>query len=240
MPLVYIVDDEANIRQLAAFGLADAGFETESFSSGSEVLHAMQQKMPDALVLDWMMPPPDGLSVCRSIRENPAQRHLPILLLTARGEEGDRVFGLEFGADDYMTKPFSVKELAARIKALLRRADYLNSTEETLTRGALTMDLARHQLTKNGTPIALSLREFELLYELMKKPGRVLTREMLLERVWKTAFFGDTRTVDVHIRYLRQKIEDEPEHPQYILTFRGVGYCFAEETGRPAPEGGRR
>lgn len=239
MPLVYIVDDEANIRQLAAFGLQDAGFETESFASGSEVLHAIHQRMPDALVLDWMMPPPDGLSVCRSIRENPSQRHLPILLLTARGEEGDRVFGLEFGADDYMTKPFSVKELAARIKALLRRADYLNSVEETLTRGALTMDLARHQLTKNDAPIALSLREFELLYELMKKPGRVLTREMLLERVWKTAFFGDTRTVDVHIRYLRQKIEDEPERPQYILTVRGVGYCFAEEKGCSAPEGAR-
>ena len=213
MPLVYIVDDEVNIRQLAAFGLQDAGFETQEFASGSEVLYAMQQRMPDALVLDWMMPPPDGLSVCHSIRENPAQRHLPILLLTARSDEGDRVFGLEFGADDYLTKPFSVKELAARVKA----------------RGVFTIDLARHQLTKSGTPVALSLREFDLLYELMKKPGRVLTREMLLERVWKTEFFGDTRTVDVHIRYLRQKIEDEPDHPQYILTVRGVGYCFAED-----------
>ena len=173
MPLVYIVDDEVNIRQLAAFGLQDAGFETQEFASGSEVLYAMQQRMPDALVLDWMMPPPDGLSVCHSIRENPAQRHL--------------------------------------------------------TRGVFTIDLARHQLTKSGTPVALSLREFDLLYELMKKPGRVLTREMLLERVWKTEFFGDTRTVDVHIRYLRQKIEDEPDHPQYILTVRGVGYCFAED-----------
>ena len=231
MPLVYVVDDEANIRQLAAFGLQDAGFETKDFASGNEVLHAMQQRIPDALVLDWMMPPPDGLSVCRTIRENPAQRHLPIILLTARGDEGDRVFGLEFGADDYMTKPFSVKELAARVKALLRRAEYLSGSEETLTRGVFTIDLSRHQLTKNGVPIALSLREFDLYYELMKKPGRVLTREMLLERVWKTEFFGDTRTVDVHVRYLRQKIEDEPDNPQYILTVRGVGYCFAEEKG---------
>lgn len=231
MPLVYVVDDEANIRQLAAFGLQDAGFETKDFASGNEVLHAMQQRIPDALVLDWMMPPPDGLSVCRTIRENPAQRHLPIILLTARGDEGDRVFGLEFGADDYMTKPFSVKELAARVKALLRRAEYLSDSEETLTRGVFTIDLSRHQLTKNGVPIALSLREFDLFYELMKKPGRVLTREMLLERVWKTEFFGDTRTVDVHVRYLRQKIEDEPDNPQYILTVRGVGYCFAEEKG---------
>ena len=214
MPLVYVVDDEANIRQLAAFGLQDAGFETKDFASGNEVLHAMQQRIPDALVLDWMMPPPDGLSVCRTIRENPAQRHLPIILLTARGDEGDRVFGLEFGADDYMTKPFSVKELAARVKALLRRAEYLSGSEETLTRGVFTIDLSRHQLTKNGVPIALSLREFDLFYELMKKPGRVLTREMLLERVWKTEFFGDTRTVDVHVRYLRQKIEDEPDNPQ--------------------------
>lgn len=231
MPLVYIVDDEANIRQLAAFGLQDAGFETRDFASGSEALHAMQQRLPDALVLDWMMPPPDGLSVCRTIRENPVQRHLPIILLTARGDEGDRVFGLEFGADDYMTKPFSVKELAARVKSLLRRAEYLSGQEETLSRGVFTIDLSRHQLTKNGAPVALSLREFDLFYELMKKPGRVLTREMLLERVWKTEFFGDTRTVDVHIRYLRQKIEDEPDHPQYILTVRGVGYCFAEENG---------
>lgn len=231
MPLVYVVDDEANIRQLAAFGLQDAGFETKDFASGNEVLHAMQQRIPDALVLDWMMPPPDGLSVCRTIRENPAQRHLPIILLTARGDEGDRVFGLEFGADDYMIKPFSVKELAARVKALLRRAEYLSGSEETLTRGVFTIDLSRHQLTKNGVPIALSLREFDLFYELMKKPGRVLTREMLLERVWKTEFFGDTRTVDVHVRYLRQKIEDEPDNPQYILTVRGVGYCFAEEKG---------
>ena len=231
MPLVYVVDDEANIRQLAAFGLQDAGFETKDFASGNEVLHAMQQRIPDALVLDWMMPPPDGLSVCRTIRENPAQRHLPIILLTARGDEGDRVFGLEFGADDYMTKPFSVKELAARVKALLRRAEYLSGSEETLTRGVFPIDLSRHQLTKNGVPIALSLREFDLFYELMKKPGRVLTREMLLERVWKTEFFGDTRTVDVHVRYLRQKIEDEPDNPQYILTVRGVGYCFAEEKG---------
>lgn len=231
MPLVYVVDDEANIRQLAAFGLQDAGFETKDFASGNEVLHAMQQRIPDALVLDWMMPPPDGLSVCRTIRENPAQRHLPIILLTARGDEGDRVFGLEFGADDYMTKPFSVKELAARVKALLRRAEYLSGSEETLTRGVFTIDLSRHQLTKNGVPIALSLREFDLFYELMKKPGRVLTREMLLERVWKTEFFGDTRTVDVHVRYLRQKIEDEPDNPQYILTVRGVGYCFAEGKG---------
>jgi len=231
MPLVYVVDDEANIRQLAAFGLQDAGFETKDFASGNEVLHAMQQRIPDALVLDWMMPPPDGLSVCRTIRENPAQRHLPIILLTARGDEGDRVFGLEFGADDYMTKPFSVKELAARVKALLRRAEYLSGSEETLTRGVFTIDLSRHQLTKNGVQIALSLREFDLFYELMKKPGRVLTREMLLERVWKTEFFGDTRTVDVHVRYLRQKIEDEPDNPQYILTVRGVGYCFAEEKG---------
>lgn len=228
MPLVYIVDDEANIRQLAAFGLQDAGFETRDFASGGEVLHAMQQQLPDALVLDWMMPPPDGLSVCRAIRENPALRHLPVILLTARGDEGDRVFGLEFGADDYITKPFSVKELAARVKSLLRRAEYLSGSEEALSRGVFTIDLSRHQITKNGVPVALSLREFDLFYELMKKPGRVLTREMLLERVWKTDFFGDTRTVDVHIRYLRQKVEDEPDRPQYILTVRGVGYCFAE------------
>lgn len=228
MPLVYIVDDEVNIRQLAAFGLQDAGFETQEFASGSEVLYAMQQRMPDALVLDWMMPPPDGLSVCHSIRENPAQRHLPILLLTARSDEGDRVFGLEFGADDYLTKPFSVKELAARVKALLRRVEYLRGPEESMTRGVFTIDLARHQLTKSGTPVALSLREFDLLYELMKNPAACSRVKCCWSAFGKQNFRRYPHSRRPH-PLPAPKIEDEPDHPQYILTVRGVGYCFAED-----------
>lgn len=231
MPLVYVVDDEANIRRLAALGLQDAGYETATFSSGAQMLAALPSKTPDAVVLDWMMPQPDGLEVCRALRANSRWRHLPVLMLTARGDEVDKVLGLELGADDYMTKPFSVKELAARVKALLRRTEYLMQQDEVLRCGVLELDAARHTLLKNGVPVALSLREFELLYELMRHPGRVLTRDILLSRVWKTDFYGDTRTVDVHVRYLRQKIEDEPENPAYILTVRGVGYRFADDKG---------
>lgn len=235
MALVYVVDDEANIRRLAALGLQDAGYETVEFSSGATMLAALTSKEPDCVVLDWMMPQPDGLEVCRMMRADSRWRHIPVIMLTARTDEVDKILGLELGADDYMTKPFSVKELAARVKSLIRRGDYLTAKDELIRCGGLELDSARHMLTKNGREIALSLREYELLYELMKHPGRVLTREILLNRVWKTDFVGDTRTVDVHIRYLRQKIEDEPDNPRYILTVRGVGYRFTE-----SKEGGER
>ena len=235
MTLIYMVDDEANIRRLAALGLQDAGYETMEFSSGGEMLAALPAREPDCVVLDWMMPQPDGLEVCRRLRAESRWRHIPIIMLTARSDEVDKILGLELGADDYLTKPFSVKELAARVKALIRRGDYLAARDELIRSGELELDSARHRVTKNGREIALSLREYELLYELMKHPGRVLTREILLNRVWKTDFVGDTRTVDVHIRYLRQKIEDEPDSPRYILTVRGVGYRFVELKGAEAP-----
>lgn len=235
MALIYVVDDEANIRRLAALGLQDAGYETVEFSSGGELLAALPAREPDCVVLDWMMPQPDGLEVCRRLRAESRWRHIPIIMLTARSDEVDKILGLELGADDYLTKPFSVKELAARVKALIRRGDYLAARDELIRSGELELDSARHRVTKNGREIALSLREYELLYELMKHPGRVLTREILLNRVWQTDFVGDTRTVDVHIRYLRQKIEDEPDSPRYILTVRGVGYRFVELKGAEAP-----
>lgn len=228
MPLVYIVDDEPNIRRLAALGLKDSNFDTCEFADGNSFLHAVGLKMPDAVVLDWMMPQPDGLSICRTIRENPTTRHLPVIMLTARSDEVDKVLGLEIGADDYLTKPFSVKELAARVRSLLRRSEYLSAKEEIIKFGTLILNAERRTLTKNGVQISLSLREFELLYELMKSPGRVFTRDLLLDHVWQMDFYGDTRTVDVHIRYLRQKIEDHPDDPKFILTVRGVGYKFAE------------
>ena len=214
MPLIYIVDDEPHIRRLASIGLRDAGFETAEFSEGGVLLHAMRQKLPDAVLLDWMMPGQDGIAVLRTLRGDPATRPVPILMMTARADEVDRVLGLEMGADDYITKPFSVKELAARVRAVIRRQEYLSAAGEPVT--------------KNGRPVELTHREFELLYTLMKTPGRVFTREMLLDTVWKVDFYGDTRTVDVHVRYLRQKLEDEPDNPKRILTVRGVGYRFAE------------
>lgn len=229
MPLVYIVDDEVNIRQLVSIGLKDAGFDTREFSDGITFLHALNIKQPDAVVLDWMMSPLDGLYVCQSIRENPATRHIPVIMLTARSNEADRISGLELGADDYLTKPFSVKELAARVKATLRRNEYLSTKNELIQIGDLTLDAVRRKVMKKNIQIDLSLKEFELLYELMRHPGRVFTRDILLDHIWKTNFYGDTRTVDVHIRYLRQKIEDVPDNPKYILTVRGVGYCFTDK-----------
>ena len=231
MPLIYIVDDEPHIRHLAAVGLKDAGFETAEFSDGAVLLHAVNQKQPDAILLDWMMPGQDGLSVLKTLRQNAATRPIPILMMTARSDEVDRVLGLELGADDYVTKPFSLKELAARVRAVIRRQEYLAAPEaQTLSGGGLELDYSRRRVLKNGEPGELTQREFELLYTLMKSPGRVFTREMLLDTVWKVDFYGDTRTVDVHVRYLRQKIEDEPDNPKRILTVRGVGYRFAEET----------
>lgn len=229
MPLIYIVDDEPHIRRLASIGLRDAGFETAEFSDGSVLLHAMRQTLPDAVLLDWMMPGQDGIAVLKALRSDPATRPVPILMMTARTDEVDRVLGLEMGADDYITKPFSVKELAARVRAVIRRQEYLSVPETpVLSAHGLTVDYARRSVTKNGAPVELTQREFDLLYTLMKNPGRVFTREMLLDTVWKIDFYGDTRTVDVHVRYLRQKLEDEPDHPQRILTVRGVGYRFAE------------
>lgn len=230
MPLIYIVDDEPHIRRLAALALKDAGFDTVEFSDGAVLLHAMQQQLPDAVLLDWMLPGQDGISVLRTIRQDSALRPTPVIMMTARSDEVDRVLGLEFGADDYVTKPFSVKELAARVRAVIRRQEYLSAPrEDVLSGGGLRVDYSRRSVTKNGESVELTQREFDLLYTLMKSPGRVFTREMLLNTVWKTDFYGDTRTVDVHVRYLRQKLEEEPESPRLILTVRGVGYRFAAE-----------
>lgn len=228
--LVYIADDEPNIRKLASLALKDAGFETQEFSDGVTLLAGVRRRVPDAIVLDWMMPPPDGLAVCTKLRANDATRPIPILLLTARSEEVDRVLGLEIGADDYITKPFSVKELCARVRAVIRRKEYmLPNADEVLQCGDILVDVARRRVVKNGETIDLTMKEFDLLVILMRNSGRVLTRDALLNQVWGMEYFGDARTVDVHVRYLRQKIEDEPEKPKYVITLRGVGYRFASE-----------
>ena len=178
--------------------------------------------------LTWMMPPPDGLAVCRTLRSDADTRDIPILMLTARGEEIDKVLGLELGADDYIVKPFGIKELCARVRAVLRRTARSQEPEQKLEAGTLQVDIARHTVTKNGTKIELTAKEFDLLAMLMKNRGKVLTRDSLLDKVWGVEYFGDTRTVDVHVRYLRQKVEDDPDHPVLIQTVRGVGYRFSE------------
>ena len=230
--LIYVVDDEPNIRKLAALALKEYGFETQEFSGGDELLKAIQRRIPDAIVLDWVMPAPDGLSICGRLKLDKETRTIPIILLTARNDEVDCVLGLEMGADDYVTKPFSLKELCARVKAVLRRKEYsnvVNPNNDIITCGEITVNLARRTVMKNGKLIDLTMKEFDLLTSLMLSKGRVLNRDQLMEKVWDVEFCGDERTVDVHIRYLRQKIEDESENPRYILTVRGVGYRFASE-----------
>lgn len=229
MALVYIADDEESIRRIVAIGLKDGGYDTEEFTDGASLLSAVRSRRPDAVILDWMMPQPDGLTVCRMLRENRETHDIPILMLTARGEELDRVLGLELGADDYIVKPFSVKELCARVKAVLRRTERRDASDETALRhGTLSVDVTRHLVTKNLEPVELTAKEFDLLVMLMRNQGRVLTRDTLLDKVWGVEYYGDTRTVDVHVRYLRQKIETDPDNPELIQTVRGVGYKFAE------------
>ncbi len=230
--LVYITDDEASIRKLTSLALKDYGFQTEEFSGGADLLKAVERRVPDAIVLDWMMPQPDGLTVCGRLKLDKNTKTVPILLLTAKSEEVDCVLGLEMGADDYITKPFSLKELCARVKAVIRRNEYSNipaSTDEVINCGDVTVNLARRTVLKNNVPVDLTMKEFDLLTTLMNGKGRVLTRDQLMEKVWDAEYSGDARTVDVHIRYLRQKIEDEADSPCYIKTVRGVGYRFASE-----------
>ena len=230
--LIYVVDDEPNIRKLATLALKEYGFEAQEFAGGDELLKAVKRRIPDAIVLDWVMPAPDGLSICGRLKLDKTTKSIPIILLTARNDEVDCVLGLEMGADDYITKPFSLKELCARVKAVIRRSEYSESSEsgnDVITCGEVTVNLARRTVMKNDKSIDLTMKEFDLLSSLMMSKGRVLNRDQLMEKVWDMEFCGDARTVDVHIRYLRQKIEDESENPKYILTVRGVGYRFASE-----------
>ena len=230
MALVYVADDEENICKLVAFGLKDEGFETATFTDGNTLLKAMEKRQPDAVILDWMMPPPDGLTVCRLLRSKEETKYIPVLLLTARGAEIDKVLGLEMGADDYIVKPFGIKELCARVRAVLRRTENRAlPPQDKITKGDITVDIVSHTVTKGDRPLELTAKEFDLLVMLMRNAGRVLTRDALLDKVWGVGYFGDTRTVDVHVRYLRQKIEDNADTPKLLQTVRGVGYKFIAE-----------
>lgn len=231
---VYIVDDEPSIRRLLSAALEEAGYGTQAFSEGKALLAALRHTLPDLIILDWMMPEPDGLEVCRRLREDPATRPVPVLMLTARGREDDRVTGLNMGADDYLSKPFSVRELTARVKALIRRGEYMSGRGERLRAGGLIMDLSSRQAALDGRPVELTAKEFDLLAVLLRHTGQVLTREQLLDAVWGMNYEGEARTVDVHIRFLRQKLEAGENPPRYIHTLRGVGYRLSPPgTGRP-------
>lgn len=227
---VLIVDDEKNIVDIIAFNLKKEGYQVITASDGEEGVRKTFEENPDLILLDIMMPKMDGYEACRKIRE---KKHTPIIMLTARAEEVDKVLGLEMGADDYVTKPFGVRELMARVKANLRKvaalqeaAGMATSDEKASPYGKLSLNLDRYEVKKDGKTIDLTLREFELLKFLAQQKGQVFSRETLLEKVWGYEYFGDVRTVDVTVRRLREKIEDDPGKPAYILTKRGVGYYF--------------
>ncbi|XWX60332.1 response regulator transcription factor [Desulfitobacterium sp. AusDCA] len=220
---ILVVDDEEPIQELLKFNLENEGYNVLIAFDGPAALKIVEEKRPDLIVLDVMLPGMDGLEVCNQLRQNPKLRDLPVIMLTAKGEEIDKVLGLELGADDYLTKPFSPRELLARIRARLRRIRPQVQDNEII-RGDLRIDLNRFQVSVRGEEVELTPKEFELLRVLAAHPGKVYSRDELLERVWGYEYAGDTRTVDVHVRHLRQKVEKDSSNPEYIETLRGIGY----------------
>lgn len=224
---VLIIEDEKSISDIIKFNLLKEEFEVETAFDGQEGLEKALDCKPDLVLLDVMLPLMDGFEVCRKIRE---ESTVPILMLTAKEEEVDKVLGLELGADDYITKPFGMRELVARIKANIRRRNLGTAGEgsdENLRKlGKLTIDMNRYEVCKEGKPLDLTLREFELIKYLAERENKVFSREQLLEEVWGYEYYGDIRTVDVTVRRLREKLEDDSSDPQYIMTKRGVGYFF--------------
>ena len=221
---ILIVDDEPDIVQLISYNLKKEGFHIATALDGEEALTKVREGHLDLIILDLMLPGIHGMELCRILRNNPKTAHVPIIMLTARGEEADKVRGLETGADDYMTKPFSPKELMARVKAILRRSKERTTEDRTIRLGNLTIDTETFSASKDGAPLNLSATEFRLLLYLVQRRGRVFSRDQLLDAVWKEETFVESRTVDVHIRRLRTQIEDDPSDPRYLKTRRGIGY----------------
>ena len=224
--LILVIEDEAPIVEILKFNLTKSGYRVLAAYDGAEGYRLALSEKPDLILLDVMLPKMDGFEVCKKVRE---KQSTPIIMLTARDEEVDKVLGLELGADDYCTKPFSVRELMARVKANIRRNSSDLPTDDgsdIITFQNLTINPARYEASKEGTVIDLTLREFELLKFLAMQPGQIFTRETLLEKVWGYEYFGDVRTVDVTVRRLREKVEDNPASPNFIMTKRGVGYYF--------------
>jgi DNA-binding response OmpR family regulator len=224
MPKILIVEDEATLRDTLAMNLRAEGFEVLGAGDGVTGLRLAREQTPDLVILDLMLPELDGLSLCRMLRRD---SQVPIIMLTARGTEMDKITGLETGADDYVVKPFSLGELMARVRANLRRATTETRTAASrLQAGDLALDLLGRRATLNGAEVKLTHREFDLLAELMRNQGAVLSRDLLLTRVWGYDYVGDSHTVDVHVRWLREKLEADPSAPVRLTTVRGVGYRF--------------
>lgn len=223
MSRILVVEDEESLSEAIAFLLSKEGFEVEIAANGPAAIEKFELNGADLILLDLMLPGLSGTEVCRQIR---SKSSVPIIMLTAKDSEIDKVVGLELGADDYVTKPYSSRELIARIRAVLRRGELVDGATEVgvLTVGPVRLDIDRHIITVNGLPISLPLKEFELLEFLMRNAGRVLTRMQLIDRVWGSDYVGDTKTLDVHIKRLRAKIEKDPAAPELIQTVRGMGY----------------
>ncbi|HEX4204775.1 MAG TPA: response regulator transcription factor [Ktedonobacteraceae bacterium] len=231
---VLVIDDEESIIEFIKLGLRYEGFEVEAASDGEQGFMAAQRINPDAIILDLMMPGIDGLEVCRRLRDNPTTRDVPILMLTAKDEVGDRILGLQTGADDYLTKPFDFYELLERVRAILRRQRRTNVGQNgepgndglTLEFGDLRMNTATREVTRQGRSIELTATEYNLLHLFMSYPRQVLDRKTILNRVWGYDFLGETNIIEVYVRYLREKIEDNPSAPRLIQTVRSVGYVL--------------
>jgi phosphate regulon transcriptional regulator PhoB len=230
MGTILVVEDEPDIAELVKYHLEKAGLPARVVGDGKQALDLIVREQPALVVLDLMLPGLDGMEVCRRLRGSPATRGIPVIMLTAKAEEVDRIVGLEMGADDYVPKPFSPRELVARVKAVLRRAAApTEPSEAPVTVGDLRLDPTRHEVTKDRQPVSLSAMEFRLLEFFLRHRGRVYSRAQLLDQVWGQDRFVEPRTVDVHIRRLREKIEDDPRKPTLILTIRGLGYKCREE-----------
>jgi len=229
-PRILLVDDEQPIQTLLSFPLQRDGYEVVQASDGREALARFGEQQFDLVVLDLMLPRMDGLEVCKRLRAKGST--VPIIMLTAKSEEIDKVLGLELGADDYITKPFSMREFRSRVKAALRRAGMAHpetDDEQPIDVRGLRIDPTKRTVTRNGDSVATTFVEFEILTALARSPGRVFTRDMLLARVWGDSAYRDPRTIDVHIRHLREKIEADPKEPEYLFTVRGVGYRFRDD-----------
>lgn len=225
MPAIYIVEDDKNIREIESFALRNVGYQVEDFECAKDFYARLMGKTPDLILLDVMLPDEDGLEIVKKLRAKQETRQIPIIMVTAKTTELDKVKGLDIGADDYMTKPFGIMELISRVKALLRRTGAQENDDRILKIGKIELDRERHTVSVDGTPCELTYKEYELLKLLMKHAGIVTTREVILERVWGTDFEGESRTLDMHIKTLRQKLK---ESGGLIKTVRNVGYIMSD------------
>lgn len=224
--MIYYVEDDTNIRDLTVYALRQAGFEAQGFPAAEEFFAACKERLPELVLLDIMLPEVDGLEILHVLRDDPATKSLPVMMLTAKGTEFDTVCGLDAGADDYLAKPFGMMELVSRVNALLRRAGAPAAARDELTCGPVVLTVSAHTVSVGGQPVALTLKEFDLLRALMQNEGRVLSRRQLLEDVWGVTYVGETRTVDVHVQTLRQKLAAASDGADALIqTVRGVGYC---------------